>query len=227
MSADGNVGAGNIVLPAYRMGPPPPPDWVAECIYHRKITFDVQHGQMNYWYSYGKMIKSGDIDTYLDSILDPAPPPVVLQLKNASELIAIKASQATLFDVQISTSLDFAVYAPAYVLIELDGSRDWFFRTDRDPVSTDQPLDTDYCGLTYVFADGSREPAGMPVPQPLAIPAGCRFVFFAVTGPLQPWPAQVRQDKFNINVGYVQSDGGVIWDDVDPDITNPGGPPHN
>ena len=226
MSADGALQQSPVGL-QYPLGPAPSSPTKAECIYHKCIMFADIGRSHEFWYSIDKIVPRTDIEQYIadlppGSIYAPKSSPVL----SAALRMEAKGSSSSLLAATIQTRLEFGAYAPAYILFELDPFHDWQFQTSIDAVTTKSKLDADYCDLKHVIDPKDPTtwvPGGLSPANP--IPPGCRFAYFSIVGqdPAQP----ARSDGFNLNVSYPQPGGGEVKDGVDPDITNPGGPPHN
>ncbi len=108
------------------------------------------------------------------------------------------------------TPLDFELKPPCFVVIQLDGSRNWQFRTDGDAVTTKASYSGDYCALMQVYEDGDIL-AGYPQKD------GCRIAYFSAIGPMA-----ARDDGFNFHIELTQNNNKDLPLLIDPDIHNDG-----
>jgi hypothetical protein len=127
-------------------------------------------------------------------------------------------------------SLDFRIERNAYVFVELARHVNWEFRKDWDGLSTNHRRGL-YTQLVHFDAYGNPykgegiRPADNPHP-PSQRRHPCNIAAFAAKArpDKEPWPS----DSLNIYVQLNeprQPEGGMLVI-LDPDVENPGGPPH-
>ena len=179
----------------FAMGSDTPSGWEAEEIVYYKLGVTLSGGLQFVYLPGSGVVKGGDIDTFIASLLAGKTPGLVpfRSLDMAPNLLVRKS---------------------CYVVLQVDPSLNWQYLSAEPGLMTAQDLPGSYFDLVQVATDGSETEGEAP-------PAGtvCQIAYFgALVNPAE----QGRIDPYNLYVELTADPKQPIPIIVDPDIKNDG-----
>ncbi len=153
-----------------------------------------------------------------NSWINPIADPTTFSIATYASQICLGQTGNTGNTVNFTTSTEFAINGPCYILLMLDAFYSWQFQCAQQGVKMVLSPTGKYTKLWHVKADGtSVQPAQ-------STDDGCKMVYFEADVPIQNIPTYT-QDFFNTYAEFVLGGGSYYRKKYDPDIKNTGRPP--
>lgn len=120
--------------------------------------------------------------------------------------------------------LDFTIYSPCHVVLELDRSKNWQFMKGSAAIRMKDDCKSRYANL---FHSTKNNPNGTPTSS--SATERCNIIHFCATDPEPPMQSNCTPDPSNLYIEFFQTDDNsnitrVLPIVIDPDIQNSG--PH-